>query len=165
MPASLTAAGVILALQDHRGVASTGLVGVADANRLDRLDGARFTIWRPHTCRRMRIAQGTLDSSARRRRSLLFGGRGSERAICAAAVTSIGASLFVASCPTVSKATAPYGVTSNIVQAGKTFIRQEYAQAADRRQCKRSQCVCLDAEFHHRTALCRVTRLPRALVQ
>jgi hypothetical protein len=148
MPVSLSA-GVILAEQDHwPASASVGFVRIADADWLDRLDRTRPWGCRAHTCRRVRHAQGTMDSPAGRRRSLLFV-VDSVHALLAAGVAIIGTSLCVANCSTFVEATAPYGVTSNIVQVGRTFIRQRYAQGADRRQCNR---VCLDAEFHLQAA-------------
>jgi hypothetical protein len=129
MPVSLSlSAGVILAEQD-RWFASPGIgfVRIADADWLDRLDRARQRSCRAHTCRRMRIAQGTMDSRTGRRRSLLFAGGASFLTFCAAVIALTSTRLCVATLATFVEATAPYGVTSNVVQGpygGKTFIRQ-----------------------------------------
>ena len=125
---SRSAAGVILAEQD-RWFASPGIgfVRIADADWLDRLDRARPRSCRAHTCRRMRIAQGTMDSRTGRRRSLLFAGGASFLTFCAAVIALTSTRLCVATLATFVEATAPNGVTSNIVQGpygSRAFIRQ-----------------------------------------
>jgi hypothetical protein len=125
---SRSAAGVILAEQDRwSATAGIGFVRIADADWLDRLDRLRPRSCRAHTCRRMRIAQGTMNSRTGRRRSLLFAGGASCVTFCDAGIALISTRLCVATLATFVEATAPYGVTSNIVQGsygGKTSIRQ-----------------------------------------
>jgi hypothetical protein len=90
-------AGVILAEQDHRdAAASIGFVRIADTDRLDWLDRTRLRGCRAHSCRRVRIAQSTMYSAARLRRSLLFAGGASGLALCAVGVAIVSTSLCVA---------------------------------------------------------------------
>jgi hypothetical protein len=115
-PVSLPAPGLILAQQDHgTAIASICFVGIADTDRLDGFDGVTRRMGRVAHCRwRMRIAQRTTDSSARRRGRLLL--------FCSAAISAIliiPQALIITSLAsitliTISIAAAPDGLTRDV---------------------------------------------------
>jgi hypothetical protein len=121
MSASLLAAGGVVAKQDNGSVG--GLIWIAEADRIDWFDRTRRTRRLAHSRRRVRIAQGTVYSTTRRRGLLLCCAAGSHAGVKVKSALSIASFALIAIIATTIT-TALDGAANDTVQIGETIRRQ-----------------------------------------